>query len=642
MQRSRRQPASSTDRRKSALTAWVWLKFLYFACGGVLLLVVSAAPAQDREADLRALIERQGKVIEEQGKQLEELKRRVEFPTLGEAVRPAPPAYPSLSIPATSPDSAANPADDDLRGRIDRLEKQNRDLLDALKRFQTVPTSPVLGDRLVLPGTADPADPALNTEDVRKIVGDYLKSEADRKKAADEARQAEEKEKGFVVGRNLELKGKWNYGPYFETADKAFQVHFSGRTQFDTVGSWAPENVQFANPGGIGSFLDAVNFRRARLQTDGWMYEVIDFYCEYDFLNTFDTGKTVNTNDDFGGRISNVPVPTDLWIGINYLPFIRALRAGNMKPPIGFEHLTSSRYLNFMERSYQFDAFLENGDNGFEPGFQALTWTENERVVAQLGLFNNDRNIMGWNVGNGEWAYVGRLTWLPWYQDEGRYMIHLGLGAEWANLDDGNTRFRARTLIRNGPAALHNIAAFARMDAANQVMVVPEFYMNLGPFSIQAEYNPVWVNQVTRIISTPTQKDVPVNVRQYFAQGTYVEALYFLTGENRQYVRTPFHTNGNTTGRVIPYRNYFWVPGQGACNPFSCGAWQVGARYSYLDLTNEGILGGQLNDVTLGLNWYLNPNFKIQWNYSHGWRHIPNSDASGPFQQVGMRVAFDW
>lgn len=604
---------------------------LVIACG-----VACAEGAPDREAELRALIEQQGKLLQEQGKQLDQLKRQLEG-TAGEAIRPAPPAYPAQSIPAALP---AKSSDGELKARIDRLEKQNQELVNTLKGMQAVPTSPGLGGAgLGAPGVADPA---LSSDDVRKIVGDYLKSESDKKKAAEEAKKTEERERGFVVGKSLDFKGKWDYGPWWETADKAFRIHLSGRTQFDTVFSDAPNNVQFADPGGIGSFLDAVNFRRARLQTDGWFYEVIDFYCEYDFLNTFDTGKTVNTGDDFGGKITNVPVPTELWIGINYLPFIRTLRAGNMKPPIGFEHLTSSRYLNFMERSYQFDAFLENGDNGFCQGFQVLNWTENERLVGQIGLFKNTRSIMGWNVGDGEWMGVGRVTWLPWYQDEGRYMVHLGFGAEFADLDDGNTRFRARTEIRNGPAALHNIVAIARVDGDNQVILNPEFYMNLGPFSIQAEYNPVWVNGVNRIIQTPTQKDVKISKRQYFAQGAYVEALYFLTGENRQYVKTPLHTSANTTARVLPYRNFFWVPGQGMTNPFSCGAWQVGARYSYLDLTNNGINGGQLNDVTLGLNWYLNPNYKIQWNYSHGWRHIPNSDASGPFQQVGMRIAFDW
>ena len=41
------------------------------------------------------------------------------------------------------------------------------------------------------------------------------------------------------------------------------------------------------------------------------------------------------------------------------MPWIGNLRIGNQKPPISFEHMTSSRFLNFLERSYGFDAFFE-------------------------------------------------------------------------------------------------------------------------------------------------------------------------------------------------------------------------------------------------------------------------------------------
>ncbi len=433
---------------------------------------------------------------------------------------------------------------------------------------------------------------------------------------------------------------RWDNGVWIESASKAFRLHLGGRTQIDGAWSWAEDHVSRSGPGNIGPFNDAVNFRRARLEIDGWMYDVVDFFFEYDFLNTFDTGKMVDAGDDFGGRVANVPVPTDLWVSINHLPGIRTLRVGNMKAPIGLEHLTSSRFLPFLERSFQFDAFLENGNNGFSPGLQILTWTEDERLSFQLGAFSNARSIFGWNVGNNEWTYAARATWLPYYEDGGRNLLHVGLGAAFDNLDDGNTRFRARSLVRNGPAALHNVVAVARLDGESQVRVNPELLLNLGPFALQSEYIAVVVNDVSRILQTPTQSNLTLTPRTVFMQGAYAEMMFFLTGENLSYGKTGLHGSGASTGRVTPKNNYF-VSTKASDAPAGWGAWQLAVRYSYLDLNDSGVVGGRLHDVTGGLNWFLNPNVKLQANYSHGWRSIPASPASGRFQQLGVTLRAD-
>ncbi|MCG8634202.1 MAG: hypothetical protein MI863_10265, partial [Desulfobacterales bacterium] len=47
------------------------------------------------------------------------------------------------------------------------------------------------------------------------------------------------------------------------------------------------------------------------------------------------------------------------------------------------------------------------------------------------------------------------------------------------------------------------------------------------------------------------------------------------------------------------------------------GAWEVSARYSVLNLTDDDVYGGDLKDITLGLNWYLENNLKIVFNYVH-------------------------
>jgi phosphate-selective porin OprO/OprP len=45
------------------------------------------------------------------------------------------------------------------------------------------------------------------------------------------------------------------------------------------------------------------------------------------------------------------------------------------------------------------------------------------------------------------------------------------------------------------------------------------------------------------------------------------------------------------------------------------GAWEVGVRYSQVDLNDSIVSGGELDDITIGLNWHLNPNVRVMLNY---------------------------
>ena len=47
-------------------------------------------------------------------------------------------------------------------------------------------------------------------------------------------------------------------------------------------------------------------------------------------------------------------------------------------------------------------------------------------------------------------------------------------------------------------------------------------------------------------------------------------------------------------------------------------------------------------DVTLGLNWYLNPNVKIQGNYIHALRNVADPALSGDIDAFGLRFALDF
>lgn len=45
------------------------------------------------------------------------------------------------------------------------------------------------------------------------------------------------------------------------------------------------------------------------------------------------------------------------------------------------------------------------------------------------------------------------------------------------------------------------------------------------------------------------------------------------------------------------------------------GAWELGVRYSILNLNDGEIHGGEGRDLTGGLNWYLYPTLRVMLNY---------------------------
>lgn len=550
---------------------------------------------------------------------------------------------PALGQPSITASVTAAPANEaaDLKARIDRLEQQNRELIDMLKGIQKA--APAANP------TSTPTN-ALSPQDVRQIITGYFAEQ-------DGAKKAEEKAKvdtGFVVGKQTGLTGAWkNHQPWFETSDGAFRIHVGGRFQPDWVFGASADSAVVSGKGGTGPFQEGFNFRRARLEADGWLYEVIDFFVEYDFANQVSSGApftadlktgSVAASRNSDANTFGVPAPTDVWAGINYIPVLGGIRIGSLKAPIGLDHLTSSRYLDFLERSIGFDTYY-NRHNGFEPGFMLFNYTESQRMSWQLSATKPNNTLFGWTTGGGEWAYTGRLTALPWYQDEGRRMIHVGVGGRYVDhLDQGRANLNDRWLLREGGPNLQRIVSQANLFGTSQAIINPEFFMNLGPLSVQAEYVASRVNGVTAYLTQLTgSTPVPVSSRTFNSQTVYVQALYFLTGEHRPYGKTALHGSGAAPTRVVPNRNYFWVAGDGGNgNPFSAGAWQAGVRYCWSDLNDNGINGGIVNEVTFGLNWFLNPNMKIQWNYDLGHRKLAGGTSDGYYSGFGMRMAFDF
>jgi phosphate-selective porin OprO/OprP len=424
--------------------------------------------------------------------------------------------------------------------------------------------------------------------------------------------------------RRIPLETSWDNGLRFASADEQFQLHIGGIAQIDTVWLMGPKSV-FALPGGGANGVgndQATQLRRAILEADGTIFGQFDYMVEYDFANA--------SNDNSGlqpasfGNLTSSPAPLNIWMQLREMPYLGNVRIGNQTKPIGMTNNTSAAFLPFMERPDNNDAFYGPFDNGFALGLASWNWSESERFTWRYGIYQPATNVFG--VALNKYTFGARVTALPWYEGEGERLIHLGLGYWGGEIVQDQLRDRARPLLRNAPGfAVPVLVDTGEVPGSKQYTIGPEFAMVLGSLTVQAEYAGQFLTH-----ATPTGGQDQGTV---FYHGGYVEALYFLTGEHQDYVRRE-----GVFGRVVPRNDLHWKKDDGFGG---CGAWQVGVRFSYLDLNDKAIQGGQVYDWTVGLNWFLNPNMKVQLNYIAEHRDTPGV-TPGWINGVGLRAAYDF
>jgi phosphate-selective porin OprO/OprP len=264
------------------------------------------------------------------------------------------------------------------------------------------------------------------------------------------------------------------------------------------------------------------------------------------------------------------------------LPYVGTFRVGHFKEPLSLDQLTSDSYTMFIERSVM-DAFAPGRNTGFmvqnAPLEQRMTWA--------VGAFRETDDTTG-NGFSDDATYnlTGRVTGLPWYESHGEKLLHLGLSASQRFKDDTSARFSQRPEVRLGNP---NYVDTGDIPADGVQLITPELALVYGPFSLQAEYTHGFL-----------QGDEGGDDADFY--GLYAEASWFVTGESR-----PYKTAEGVFDRVAPAKNFDLHGGP--------GAWELALRYSRLDLDDSGIEGGRLDDGTVGVNWYLNPNVRTSFNY---------------------------
>lgn len=473
-------------------------------------------------------------------------------------------------------------------------------------------------------GLTSTAPTTLDEAEIKLMIEEYLKEREAMKSAS---LSAEEKKK-----KATEMTARWNDGLELSTEDKHFRTHIGGRYQFDTAWFGTPENV---NNNINVPYGDGVDFRRARMRIDGTLYEVHEYAMEFDFVNS---ARVRNQPGTAGFFDETLTAPTDLWWQIKKVPVVGNIKIGSQKEQIGFEHIVSSRFQPLMERSFNQDAFYGGLFNGFQPGVTIFnTYGNDENGVWNLGLFKPTNNIFSSASGDGDYSVSGRITNLLYYAEEGRQLVHIGVSARQASavsqagIPGRFQTFRTRDAIRSGLSAGWPVPAGITVLGEDMQWINGEFVGVMGPFTWQSEY---------LVSGLQDARLDPADIGQTVTyHGGYAQVGLFLTGENDNYSKKT-----GAFERVRPNSNFFSTNRCGGITGY--GAWQVIMRYNHLDLNDGELNGGILDGYTAGLNWFWNPNMKIQFNYNITDRDVSEvagrEAGSGNIYGYGSRIAMDF
>lgn len=262
----------------------------------------------------------------------------------------------------------------------------------------------------------------------------------------------------------------------------------------------------------------------------------------------------------------------DKWLDVNArykLGDGHFVQAGQYKQPNSLEELSSTKNNDFISKATVTNTFAVARRLGAAYGYGNNTWS----VTASAFGRELTRNLAS---GSG---YGARGTFAP-INDDGR-ILHFGLSYVNYDTDADTLRLRARPQADLATVRLVDTGAFTDTDRIG-TLGVESFYAT-GPLKLQGEYMRATVDRYG------------VGNDDFTGSSGYVSAIYNLTGESWGY-------KGG-------------VPSTPRPDSADTGMWQAGLRYDTLDLDDGAAVGGQMDALTAGVNWYWRSNFKLMLNY---------------------------
>ena len=306
-----------------------------------------------------------------------------------------------------------------------------------------------------------------------------------------------------------------------------------------------------------GGVVGTLNFKRP------WQYVV------FVATNTFNREFDVRTTDAlvwFDYRL-DIPLPADLTLSV-----------GKQREAMSMERLTALTFLPMQERSAPNDAFMPARTHGLilsGNGGDWFTWA--------IGSFNDwiDSDESFSDTTN---EFTGRVTWVPAVSQDESNLLHLGLGLRHSDAKQP-LRFATRPEFFNAP----RYADTGEISADDAMTYNLEASWRKGPYLVGFEYFGVDVESA--------ESGDP------FFSGYSLTGAWAVTGEMRTYRKRSGAFNPLPVARPV--------------NKGGWGALELALRYSRLDLTDGTVDGGEMDILSLGVNWWLTRQAQFGVNYRY-------------------------
>jgi len=410
---------------------------------------------------------------------------------------------------------------------------------------------------------------AAQTKEDKAVMDELLDILKDKGHITDEKYQ-ELKTRAKKEGAERLLAGMKDWTPYLKSADGQHKVELHGRLNFDARSYEGDakklDSKRSNNSPTRSDLITNLLVRRARIGIDATFFKYLDFKVEGDFAE----GSSFSLTDGYAE--------------LNYWPEFR-VRGGQFKVPFSFEELTSSRFIDFVERSVV-NNLVPARDLGAMFHGSLLGGT----LDYSAGIFNGT----GQNTSDNNDAkdYAGRLLVRPFKMLDVPLLqkLHIAGHMTYGDQNTGQS-LRGRTDAR--------FEFFPRVPTSgDRVRYGFEAVHAYGPFGLYGEY--VKTREEREGLGTGGS-----NLADVDGRGWYVAGTWLLTGEEKVH------------GKAPKVKNNF-DPRTGGF-----GALELTARFAKLDFDSDDPLPSPgengVDALTVGFNWYLTPNARLMFNWVNNW-----------------------